>query len=319
MNTQCLTFVFCGVMALTMLSCGSKPVASPASLHLDATSPETVRESLDGMRESLGHMESYRLTKVLQDFEERILVAYGYAGAEDPLYPQALWRELAPFDGFPVTRLTEELPNASIAGPSPEESASRMRVASVAWLEGLYAPFKGYAADHGGAFPPAAPVEGARFAGDARGGRYFEVEALHPEFLSDPRVLVSPAHPQAPGLLERLDEALGDEDREFQVRTMRAVGGEVALYLGVALANAEDGEAFGRALNGEAEAVFEPLRIDDPQAGDTPLLLERPGLQLDGALPVLYADGAVKVLPLGVWPNTVEFQQALFANKPLPE
>lgn len=312
----CLLFT---VVTLTVMACGGKPTANPAALYLDTTSPQSARASLDAAVLALGHVESHRFTKVMQDFQERILLAYGYADTDHPGYPHALWRELAPFDGYSFAALAQELPNAVIQGPTAEESAARLRQASAAWLERLHAPFAAYARDHEGALPPVAPVEGARFDGDGLGGRFFKVEALYPRYLDDPRLLVSPAHPQAPGLLERLDEALGDDDLTFRLRTIKAVGGDCYLYFGVALTREEEGGVFVRALNGEAVAELPPLRLDAPEAGRTPLLVERPGLQLDGSLPVLFADGAVELLPLGVWPNTVDFQRAFFANIPVDD
>lgn len=304
------------MLAALLIGCGGQEAAEPDTLYLDASSPQSTRASLDSMLEKLGHVESYRLTKVLQDFRERIVVAYSYESAEDPAYPNALWRELEPYDGYSAARLAEELPNATIQGPTVEESAERMRAASVARLERLYGLFTSYASAHDGALPPTVPVEGAQFTGEHVGGLFFEAEAVYPTHLADAHLLVSPAHPQAPALHERLDQALGDEDQAFRKRTIEAVGGMNYLYFGVAVPSEEAGNTFAAALNGEAAAEFTPLRLEGPLAGDIPLLVERPGLQLDGALPVLYADGTVKTRPLGEWPNTVDFQKALFVRMP---
>ena len=319
MNVRHLSLFLGVAAALGLVACGGKPMADPDTLFLDASSPESVRASLDGMIDALGHMESFRLTKVLQDFRERIVIAYSYADSDDPHYPHALWRELQRFDGASASRLAEELPNTPIQGPSVEESAERLRKASTERLKQLYAPFQAYAQAHEGALPPAAPVEGARFTGGAQGGRIFDPQVLFPEYLADPRILVSPAHPQAAGLVERLDEALSDDDMDFRMRTIEAVASECYFYLAVAVQGSEEGKVFVGGLNGEADAALPPLRLDGAGAAETPLLMERPGLQLDGTLPVLYANGAVKVLPLGVWPNTAEFETGLFANLPLPE
>lgn len=149
---------------------------------------------------------------------------------------------------------------------------------------------------------------------------------IYPDYLSDPNINVSPAHPGASELIALDDPAIALHDHSYW-------------YLGYLIPDEATGLAFvehfreqARAgavltetLNLGGETVY-PLRegverflitdIDQPQpaaraASAIPVMIERPGLQVGGSN-VLFLDGHVEFLEYpGPFPMTEGFIRAL--------
>lgn len=154
---------------------------------------------------------------------------------------------------------------------------------------------------------------------------------VYPEYLTDPRICISPAHPKFQTLLE-----MADSDPLSVMRD------DSYWYLGYAITNDEQGFEFvnairmaveaGETLTGdietpalETERIFRIREgvhrffitdINDPRASQRtqstiPVIIERPGLHTDGAN-VLFFDGHVEFIEYpGEFPMTESFIQAL--------
>lgn len=183
---------------------------------------------------------------------------------------------------------------------------------------------KMYANDHDGKWPPLSSVPGQLT---------MHVEEVYPEYLSDPEVLVSPAHPDAAALLD----ASNVEPPEVPIFT-----DDSYWYLGYRIENEEEGLAFVEAyrkivesgdgfawtrpietsvgsilLLDEGETRFQIIESNSVPSGGSlsrsriPILVERPGMHESGAN-VLFADGHAEFVEYpGEFPMTEKFIRAL--------
>ncbi len=167
---------------------------------------------------------------------------------------------------------------------------------------------------------------------NVRGGELsVEPRALFPEYITNPFLFVSPAHPEAPQLKE---QALRDP--------LSVINDRSYWYLGYVLPDEATGLVFLEAFKGAIKAgdaldddvaiggfgTIYRLRegveravitdINNAEAARQmqariPIMIERPGLQ-EGGSNVLYLDGHVEFIPYpGRFPMTEEFVEALRA------
>lgn len=201
---------------------------------------------------------------------------------------------------------------------------AKLRASSANNLKQLAIVMKMFASEsRGGRFPPLSPE---------RGQLAMDSGPVYPEYITDPNIYISPAHPKA---TELLDAARAQPRSAFRDHSY--------WYLGYALPDEETGLAFVKAFRSHTEAglsidsaqgKFHALRegverfqitdINNPAASavaqsNLPVMIERPGLhRIEGSRGqqtgsnVLFMDGHVVFYKYpGKYPMTERFIEAL--------